>query len=239
MRRRVAKASAVSATAGPRPLIDLLSEETVGEIVEDVTAAFPGLPIPRQPGHAQLRAIDRLVRQSSHRRDASEHGPARRVDPVLRRRGRSLDGRVHGWGARFPPDTVAVFGPTRTVPTRSTSRAESVTLRIALSCAEGRKGPDAGCRRRGCGLSSRSIGWWGSIGPREPRRLRVAGRPGRGATSPALRRAPSRDDRIHVEGRRDDVALRAFPRRRLARELGAAGTNAAAGLPHGRRLGLG
>ncbi len=74
--------------AGPRPLVDLLSEETVGEIVEDVTAAFPGLPIPRQPGHAQFRAIDRLVRQSSGRRDSSEHGPARRVDPVLRRRGR-------------------------------------------------------------------------------------------------------------------------------------------------------
>jgi hypothetical protein len=27
--------------------------------------AFPDLPIPREPGRAQLRAIDNLIRQSS------------------------------------------------------------------------------------------------------------------------------------------------------------------------------
>jgi len=73
---------------GPQPLLHLLSEETVGEIVEDVTAAFPDLPIPRQPGRAQYRAIDKLVRQGSRQRAPQATKPARRVDPVLRRRGR-------------------------------------------------------------------------------------------------------------------------------------------------------
>jgi hypothetical protein len=72
-----------------RPLRDLLSEETVGEIVEDVAAAFPDLPIPREPGRAQLRAIDSLVGQGSRQRARNSHRPVRRVDPVHRRRGRS------------------------------------------------------------------------------------------------------------------------------------------------------
>ena len=74
---------------GPRPLRDLLSEETVGEIVEDVATAFPDLPIPREPGRAQLRAIDSLVGQGSPQRTRNSNRPVRRVDPVHRRRGRS------------------------------------------------------------------------------------------------------------------------------------------------------
>jgi hypothetical protein len=46
-----------------RPLVDLLSEQKVGEIVEDVAAAFPDLPVPQRPGRAQLRAIDKLIRR--------------------------------------------------------------------------------------------------------------------------------------------------------------------------------
>jgi hypothetical protein len=46
-----------------RPLHDLLSEEKVGEIVGEVAAAFPDLPVPQRPGRAQLRAIDKLIRQ--------------------------------------------------------------------------------------------------------------------------------------------------------------------------------
>jgi len=74
---------------GPRPLRDLLSEETVGEIVEDVATAFPDLPIPREPGRAQLRAIDSLVGQGSRQRARNSNRPVRRVDPVHRRRGRA------------------------------------------------------------------------------------------------------------------------------------------------------
>jgi hypothetical protein len=74
---------------GPRPLRDLLSEETVGEIVEDVATAFPDLPIPREPGRAQLRAIDSLVGQGSRQRARNSNRPVRRVDPVHRHRGRS------------------------------------------------------------------------------------------------------------------------------------------------------
>ena len=74
---------------GPRPLRDLLSEETVGEIVDDVATAFPDLPIPREPGRAQLRAIDSLVGQGSRQRTRNSNRPVRRVDPVHRRRGRS------------------------------------------------------------------------------------------------------------------------------------------------------
>ena len=73
----------------PRPLRDLLSEETVGEIVEDVATAFPDLPIPREPGRAQLRAIDSLVGQGARQRARNSNRPVRRVDPVHRRRGRS------------------------------------------------------------------------------------------------------------------------------------------------------
>jgi hypothetical protein len=72
-----------------RPLRDLLSEETVGEIVEDVAAAFPDLQIPREPGRAQLRAIDSLVGQGTRQRARNSNRPVRRVDPVHRRRGRS------------------------------------------------------------------------------------------------------------------------------------------------------
>jgi len=74
---------------GPGPLRDLLSEETVGEIVEDVATAFPDLPIPREPGRAQLRAIDSLVGQGSRQRARNSNRPVRRVDPVHRRRGRA------------------------------------------------------------------------------------------------------------------------------------------------------
>ena len=73
---------------GPRPLRDLLSEETVGEIVDDVATAFPDLPIPREPGRAQLRAIDSLVGQGSRQRAPKLSRPPRRVDAGLRRRGR-------------------------------------------------------------------------------------------------------------------------------------------------------
>jgi hypothetical protein len=73
-----------------RPLRDLLSEETVGEIVEDVAAAFPDLPIPQEPGREQLRAIDSLVRQGSRQRAPTNlNRPLRRVDSVRRHRGRS------------------------------------------------------------------------------------------------------------------------------------------------------
>jgi hypothetical protein len=44
-------------------LRDLLSEDKVGDIVRDVASAFPDMPIPSDPGRAQLRAIDALVRQ--------------------------------------------------------------------------------------------------------------------------------------------------------------------------------
>jgi hypothetical protein len=50
------------AVHGSRPLLDYLSEARVGEIVGGVAAAFPDLPIPRQPGRAQRRAIDKLIR---------------------------------------------------------------------------------------------------------------------------------------------------------------------------------
>jgi hypothetical protein len=46
-----------------RPLVDLLSEEKVGEIVHGVAEAFPELPVPDRPGRAQRRAIDRLIRR--------------------------------------------------------------------------------------------------------------------------------------------------------------------------------
>jgi hypothetical protein len=46
-----------------RPLRELLSDDKVGEIVEDVAATFPDLPVPQRPGPAQLRAIDQLMRQ--------------------------------------------------------------------------------------------------------------------------------------------------------------------------------
>jgi hypothetical protein len=48
-----------------RPLLDLLSLARVGRSVRKVAMAFPDLPIPREPGRAQLRAIDNLIRQSS------------------------------------------------------------------------------------------------------------------------------------------------------------------------------
>jgi len=48
-----------------RPLVDLLSEQKIGEIVEDVVAAYPDLPIPPEPGRAQLRAIDNLIHQGT------------------------------------------------------------------------------------------------------------------------------------------------------------------------------
>jgi hypothetical protein len=60
-----------------RPLLDLLSEQKVGEIVGDVVAAFPDLPIPREPGRAQLRAIDRLIRQGSRERAPGGKPPSR------------------------------------------------------------------------------------------------------------------------------------------------------------------
>ena len=74
---------------GPLPLRDLLSEETVGEIVEDVATVFPDLPIPQEPGRAQFRAIDSLVRQGSRQRAPNQSKPPRRGDSVLHRRGRS------------------------------------------------------------------------------------------------------------------------------------------------------
>lgn len=48
-----------------RPLLDLLSVARVGRSVRKVAMAFPDLPIPREPGRAQIRAIDNLIRQSS------------------------------------------------------------------------------------------------------------------------------------------------------------------------------
>jgi hypothetical protein len=53
----------VEPSSESRPLLDLLSEEKVGEIVHGVAAAFPELPVPDRPGRAQLRAIDRLIRR--------------------------------------------------------------------------------------------------------------------------------------------------------------------------------
>jgi len=44
-------------------LRDLSSEAKVGDIVRDVASAFPDVPIPKRPGRAQLRPIDKLMRQ--------------------------------------------------------------------------------------------------------------------------------------------------------------------------------
>lgn len=78
-----ASGTAKGQTEGPdaRQLVDLLSEQEVGNIVHDVAAAFPGLPIPREPGRAQLRAIDRLIRQG-----ARERAPAAGRTPSVRGR---------------------------------------------------------------------------------------------------------------------------------------------------------
>jgi len=71
-----------------RPLHDLLSEETVGEIVGDVATAFPNLPIPQKPGRAQLRAIDRLIRQG-YRETTPIPSPSRPRSERVRNRGAS------------------------------------------------------------------------------------------------------------------------------------------------------
>jgi hypothetical protein len=47
-----------------RPIVDRPTAEKVGEIVARVTAGFPDPPAPRQPGHAQLRAIDKRCREA-------------------------------------------------------------------------------------------------------------------------------------------------------------------------------
>jgi hypothetical protein len=46
----------------PRPTIDHLSDEKVGQITGGLEAALRDLPVPRQPGHAQRQAIDKLFR---------------------------------------------------------------------------------------------------------------------------------------------------------------------------------
>jgi len=48
-----------------RRLLDLLSEARVEKSVRNVAAAYPDLPIPREPGQTQLQAIDKFIRHGS------------------------------------------------------------------------------------------------------------------------------------------------------------------------------